>query len=134
MLLVDGGWVERVPVRCARDMGADIVIAVDVSSEIGKFEDKFGLDVVIRADAVSRIYLNETPDPGSGCRDPSRGRRNSLGRLQQSQGALPAGRNRRARKIDYRTNRHLSIQLLPGSPETDCGADQRSSKTRSWKK
>ncbi|OGW48019.1 MAG: hypothetical protein A2078_05475 [Nitrospirae bacterium GWC2_57_9] len=59
MLLVDGGWVERVPVRCARDMGADIVIAVDVSSEIGRFEEKFGLDVVMRADAVSRIYLNE---------------------------------------------------------------------------
>lgn len=59
MLLVDGGWVERVPVRAARDMEADIVIAVDVSSEIGRFEDKFGLDVVLRADAVSRIYLNE---------------------------------------------------------------------------
>jgi NTE family protein len=59
MLLVDGGWVERVPVRCAKDMGADIVIAVDVSSEVGRFEDKFGLDVVLRADAVSRIYLNE---------------------------------------------------------------------------
>jgi NTE family protein len=59
MLLVDGGWVERVPVRCAREMGADIVIAVDVSREIGRFEDKFGLDVVLRADAVARIYLNE---------------------------------------------------------------------------
>ncbi len=59
MLLVDGGWVERVPVRCAKEMGADIVIAVDVSREIGGFEDKFGLDVVLRADAVSRIYLNE---------------------------------------------------------------------------
>ncbi len=59
MLLVDGGWVERVPVRCAHDMGADIVIGVDVSSEIGRFDDKFGLDVVLRADAVSRIYLNE---------------------------------------------------------------------------
>ncbi len=59
MLLVDGGWVERVPVRCAKEMGAEIIIAVDVSSEIGRFEDKFGLDVVLRADAVSRIYLNE---------------------------------------------------------------------------
>lgn len=59
MLLVDGGWVERVPVQCARDMGAGIVVAVDVSSEIGRFEDKFGLDVVMRADAVSRIYLNQ---------------------------------------------------------------------------
>jgi NTE family protein len=59
MLLVDGGWVERVPVRCAKDIGADIVIAVDVSSEIGRFEDKVGLDVVLRADAVTRVYLNE---------------------------------------------------------------------------
>jgi NTE family protein len=59
MLLVDGGWVERVPVRCAKDMGADIVIAVDVSSEIGRFEDKYGLDIVLRADAVSRVYLND---------------------------------------------------------------------------
>jgi NTE family protein len=58
-LLVDGGWIERVPVLAAREMGADIVIAVDVSSDIAKFEDKSGLDVVMRADAVSRIFLNE---------------------------------------------------------------------------
>lgn len=31
MLLVDGGVVDRVPVSVAKDMGADIVIAVDVS-------------------------------------------------------------------------------------------------------
>jgi NTE family protein len=59
MLLIDGGWVERVPVLCARDMGADIVIAVDVSSEPALFEEKSGLDIVLRADAVTRIYLNE---------------------------------------------------------------------------
>lgn len=59
MLLVDGGWVERVPVLCARDMGADIIIAVDVSSDVASFEDGSGLDIVLRADAVSRIYLNE---------------------------------------------------------------------------
>ena len=59
MLLVDGGWVERVPVLCARDMGADIVIAVDVSSDIAHFEKKSGLDIVLRADAVTRIYLNQ---------------------------------------------------------------------------
>ncbi|HMK43303.1 MAG TPA: patatin-like phospholipase family protein [Dissulfurispiraceae bacterium] len=59
MLLIDGGWVERVPVMCAREMGADIVIAVDVSSEAATFEDKSGLDIVLRADAVSRIFLNE---------------------------------------------------------------------------
>jgi NTE family protein len=59
MALVDGGWVERVPVLCAQDMGADIVIAVDVSSDVATFEDKSGLDIVLRADAVSRIFLNE---------------------------------------------------------------------------
>jgi NTE family protein len=40
-------------------MGADIVIAVDVSSDVAVFEEKSGLDVVMRADAVTRIYLNE---------------------------------------------------------------------------
>ena len=59
MRLIDGGWVERVPVLCALEMGADIVIAVDVSSDVATFEDKSGLDIVLRADAVSRIYLNE---------------------------------------------------------------------------
>ena len=59
MLLVDGGWVERVPVYCAWDMGADIVIGVDVSSDVPVFEDKSGLDIILRADAVSRIFLNE---------------------------------------------------------------------------
>jgi len=59
MLLVDGGWVERVPVLCARDMGAEIVIAVDVSSDVATFEDTSGLDIVLRADAVTRIYLND---------------------------------------------------------------------------
>ena len=59
MLLIDGGWVERVPVICARDMGADVVIAVDVSSEMPKFTDSSGLDIVLRADAVSRVFLNQ---------------------------------------------------------------------------
>lgn len=58
-LLIDGGWVERVPVRCAREMGAAIVIAVDVSRELPKFEYTSGLDIVLRADAVTRVYLNK---------------------------------------------------------------------------
>lgn len=59
MLLIDGGWVERVPARSAREMGADVVIGVDVSSEIPKLMSKSGLDIVMRADAVTRIYLND---------------------------------------------------------------------------
>lgn len=59
LLLVDGGWVERIPVRAGREMGADIVIGVDVSSDLAEFEDKSGLDIVLRADAVSRVHLNQ---------------------------------------------------------------------------
>ena len=59
MLLVDGGWVERVPARSAREVGADVVIGVDVSSDIPKLTSKSGLDIVMRADAVTRIYLND---------------------------------------------------------------------------
>ena len=40
-------------------MGADVIIAVDVSSEIQRFEDTSGLDIVLRADAVTRVFLNE---------------------------------------------------------------------------
>ena len=36
MLLIDGGVVNPVPVSVARDLGADIVIAVDVSAKIKK--------------------------------------------------------------------------------------------------
>lgn len=38
MLLVDGGTLSRVPVRLAREMGADIVIGVDVVGKTGKIE------------------------------------------------------------------------------------------------
>jgi NTE family protein len=58
MLLVDGGWVERVPVICAQNLGADVIVAVDVSSEIARFEESSGLDIVMRADAVTRVFLN----------------------------------------------------------------------------
>jgi NTE family protein len=58
MILIDGGWVERVPVIAAQNLGADVIIAVDVSSEISKFEDTSGLDIVLRADAVTRVFLN----------------------------------------------------------------------------
>jgi NTE family protein len=59
LLLVDGGWVECLPARSAREMGAQVVIGVDVSSETPPFSGGSGLDVVIRSDAVTRIYLND---------------------------------------------------------------------------
>jgi NTE family protein len=52
-LLVDGGWVDKVPVLPTYRLGADFVIAVDISTEIEDTEkyDR-GLDVMIRANAI----------------------------------------------------------------------------------
>ncbi|BCR05870.1 hypothetical protein DESUT3_29390 [Desulfuromonas versatilis] len=59
-LLVDGGWIDAVPVAPARGLGADFVIGVDVSSEIREFEEPDnGLDTVFRADAITRYMLSE---------------------------------------------------------------------------
>lgn len=58
--LVDGGWIDAIPVQPARDMGADLVIAVDVGSELGKVEkSSSGLDVVFRADSAARNALSD---------------------------------------------------------------------------
>jgi NTE family protein len=56
--LVDGGWVDRVPVHPAKIMGADFIIAVDVGEGIEKEEDfSTGLGVYLRTCDVSRVAL-----------------------------------------------------------------------------
>jgi NTE family protein len=57
-LLVDGGWCEPVPCRAARQLGADIVIAVDVGNHPPDFDaPRNALDVIGRADALVRESL-----------------------------------------------------------------------------
>jgi NTE family protein len=57
-LLVDGGWAEAVPVRAARQLGADFVIAVDVGDPPPIFDaPRNALDVIARADALARGAL-----------------------------------------------------------------------------
>jgi len=57
--LVDGGWINAVPIEPTRDLGADIVIAVDVGSDLGDpGEASSGLDIVFRADAATRNALS----------------------------------------------------------------------------
>jgi NTE family protein len=57
-LLVDGGWVETVPVRAARQLGADFVIAVEAGAAITAFEPpQNALDVIARADSMARSTL-----------------------------------------------------------------------------
>jgi NTE family protein len=51
--LIDGGWIHKVPVLPAFQMGADIAIGVDISREI---EDtrvlRKGFDIMVRANAI----------------------------------------------------------------------------------
>ena len=59
-ILVDGGWVETVPISAARQLGATFVIAVDVGNAPSAFkEPRNALDVVERADALARTALNK---------------------------------------------------------------------------
>lgn len=59
-LLVDGGWVDAVPVAPTRMLGADVVIAVDVGSDIGGSEGTTsGVEIVFRANAATRNTLSE---------------------------------------------------------------------------
>ena len=63
--LVDGGWINRVPVRPAREMGADLVIAVDVAGCPDDTEPlNSGLGILFRSNdicrsALSRLQLEE---------------------------------------------------------------------------
>lgn len=60
-LCVDGGWVEKVPVRAARSLGADFVIAVDVAAELADSRGLLeGAGVVHRADAVQAARFKAT--------------------------------------------------------------------------
>jgi NTE family protein len=75
-LLVDGGWINAVPIRPARSLGADLVVAVDVNSDLDPYlEPDSALDVVTRAESITRwTFANHlcqeadlllTPEAGS---------------------------------------------------------------------
>jgi NTE family protein len=57
-LLVDGGWIDAVPVLPARNMGADLVVAVDVNSDLDPFRaPDSAFDIVARAESITRWAL-----------------------------------------------------------------------------
>ena len=59
--LIDGGWVNQVPVSPLREWGVDVVIAVNISEVTGPAEGfDSGLDVVLRADEITRMILSKT--------------------------------------------------------------------------
>ena len=48
-LLVDGGVVDNIPIDVARAKGADLVIAVDISEDVGNTDIKNVVDVMLQA-------------------------------------------------------------------------------------
>ena len=60
LLLVDGGWINRVPVGPLRKMGADFAIAVDVAEGVNESMDfETGLDIVLRTNDITQHSLSQ---------------------------------------------------------------------------
>lgn len=59
-LLIDGGWVDKIPVLPAFRLGADIVIAVDISAELHDANRYVrGIDIVLRANTIKDTAMTE---------------------------------------------------------------------------
>jgi NTE family protein len=57
-VLVDGGWADKIPVLPAFLMGADVVIAVDITAALDGAEDfRRGADITMRANAIKDSAL-----------------------------------------------------------------------------
>lgn len=56
--LIDGGWIDAVPIEPALQLGADVVIGVDVCGNLNEGDElRSGLDIVFRSDTVTRHAL-----------------------------------------------------------------------------
>jgi len=59
-LLIDGGWVDKIPVLPAFRLGADIVVAVDISADLEEPKRYLrGIDVVLRANTIKDSVMTE---------------------------------------------------------------------------
>jgi NTE family protein len=57
-LLIDGGWVDKIPVLPAFRLGADIVIGVDISADLEDAKRYArGIDVVMRANTIKDAVM-----------------------------------------------------------------------------
>ncbi|MFQ5669018.1 MAG: patatin-like phospholipase family protein [Acidobacteriota bacterium] len=57
--LIDGGWVDRVPGLPVLRLGADVVIGVDISPEVGAHLPTRGVDVMVAATSVQAAALKK---------------------------------------------------------------------------
>ena len=57
-LLIDGGWVDKIPVLPAFRLGADVVIGVDISADLEDAKRYVrGIDVVMRANTIKDAVM-----------------------------------------------------------------------------
>ena len=57
-LLIDGGWVDKIPVLPAFMLGADMVIGVDISADLENARDyRLGADIMVRANSIKDAAL-----------------------------------------------------------------------------
>jgi NTE family protein len=98
--LVDGSWVHNVPVEPVRKLGADIVIAVDISREIQDTSNwRRGLNIVFRTNAITRSVLQKIQLQGSDvCLRPDIGRMH-WGDFREPEECIAIGREEAYRKL-----------------------------------
>jgi len=57
-VLIDGGWIDKVPVLPAYRMGADVVVAVDISADVYDTRNyRRGTEIMLRASAIKDAAL-----------------------------------------------------------------------------
>lgn len=57
-VLIDGGWVDKIPVLPAFHLGADVVIAVDIAADLRDAREfRRGVDIMVRANSIKDAAL-----------------------------------------------------------------------------
>jgi len=64
-ILVDGGVVENIPIATARERGADLVIAVDISGDVGNANIRNLVDVLVQANNIMFARNSENSKRGA---------------------------------------------------------------------
>jgi NTE family protein len=112
--LVDGSWINALPVAAARRLGADVVIGVDVYSDLDPFvQPNTALDVAARAEAVTRWTLASRLGQGADCLLTPEAGSNHWADFSQFDQAVASGRNEvyeHLRTLRQLTRRQLSFR------------------------
>jgi len=64
-ILVDGGVIENIPIATARERGADLVVAVDISGDVGNANIRNLVDVLVQANNIMFARNSETSKRGA---------------------------------------------------------------------